>query len=244
MDVVVPGPVPIAARDFGGGGSPVVLLHGLGGSKENWSAFAPMIATRHRVVAPDLRGHGDSGDAPWDWEGVIGDITRVVSHFALKTPAVVGTSLGGGLAVLWGESHPRCPGVVNIDGGHRHIGDPSQYSDTTGLDELNALFDAQAQQVERPGPEILGPLRHGLTGVDLLSRYEELRCPCLVFSATRGMPGMDAFEAMGVVYRDGLNRELAKVANPRVEVVEFPGSHAMLFENPSEIAARVLAFLG
>ncbi|SDN21805.1 alpha/beta fold hydrolase [Allokutzneria albata] len=239
----MPGPVPISARDFGGTGTPVVLLHGLGGSKDTWSAFAPMLTSRHRVIALDLRGHGDSGDAPWDWEGAIGDIARVVSHFALERPAVVGMSLGGGLAVLWGESHPRCPGVVNIDGGHRHISDPSQYSDTTGLDELNALFDAQAHQVERPGPEILRALRRGLADADLLARYEELRCPCLVLSATRGMPGMDAFENLGAVYRDGLNRELAEVANPRVEVVEFPGSHAMLFENPSEIAARVLAFL-
>ncbi|MFB9906783.1 alpha/beta fold hydrolase [Allokutzneria oryzae] len=243
-DVVVTGPVPIAARDFGGTGQPVVLLHGLGGGKENWAGFAPMLTAKHRVVALDLRGHGDSGDAPWDWEGAVGDISRVVAHFGLEAPAVVGMSLGGGLAVLWGQSQPSCPGVVNIDGGHRHVSDARQYSDATGLHELNALFDAQAKLVPRPGPEILKPLRLGLTGLDLLSRYEELSCRCLVFTATRGLPGMEAFENLGVVYRDGLNRDLAEVGNPLVEVVEFDGSHAMLFERPAEIADRVLEFLG
>lgn len=44
----------------GGAGSPLVLVHGLGGVIENWSALAPALAERHRVLVPDLPGHGRS----------------------------------------------------------------------------------------------------------------------------------------------------------------------------------------
>jgi pimeloyl-ACP methyl ester carboxylesterase len=44
-----------------GDGPPLVLVHGLGGTIENWRALAPPLAARHRVVVPDLPGHGGSG---------------------------------------------------------------------------------------------------------------------------------------------------------------------------------------
>jgi pimeloyl-ACP methyl ester carboxylesterase len=44
----------------GGEGPPLVLVHGLGGTIENWGALAPPLAARHRVVVPDLPGHGGS----------------------------------------------------------------------------------------------------------------------------------------------------------------------------------------
>lgn len=44
----------------GGRGSPVVLLHGLGGSAANWVEVFPGLVGRHRVIAVDLPGHGGS----------------------------------------------------------------------------------------------------------------------------------------------------------------------------------------
>src|SRR5947209_2496834 len=39
---------------------PVVLVHGLGGTIENWRGIAPELAQKHRVLVPDLPGHGRS----------------------------------------------------------------------------------------------------------------------------------------------------------------------------------------
>lgn len=44
----------------GGSGPPLVLVHGLGGTVENWRAIAPPLAASHRVLVPDLPGHGHS----------------------------------------------------------------------------------------------------------------------------------------------------------------------------------------
>jgi pimeloyl-ACP methyl ester carboxylesterase len=44
----------------GGAGVPLVLVHGLGGTVENWRGIAPALARNHRVLVPDLPGHGRS----------------------------------------------------------------------------------------------------------------------------------------------------------------------------------------
>ena len=47
-----------------GDGPPVVLVHGLGGTIENWCGIAPALARKHRVLVPDLPGHGHSPALP------------------------------------------------------------------------------------------------------------------------------------------------------------------------------------
>jgi pimeloyl-ACP methyl ester carboxylesterase len=48
----------------GGAGPPIVLVHGLGGTVENWRGIAPSLALNHRVLVPDLPGHGHSEALP------------------------------------------------------------------------------------------------------------------------------------------------------------------------------------
>ena len=63
----VPGDgVTLRARDWGGGGQPLVLLHGLASNARIWDGVAPrLVGAGLRVVALDLRGHGES-DQPDD----------------------------------------------------------------------------------------------------------------------------------------------------------------------------------
>ncbi|MGH3120870.1 MAG: alpha/beta fold hydrolase, partial [Streptosporangiaceae bacterium] len=51
---------PVHYLDYGGpAGAPVIVaVHGLEGSAVNWSAIAPLLTDRYRVLAPDLAGHG------------------------------------------------------------------------------------------------------------------------------------------------------------------------------------------
>ena len=56
--------VPLASRELGGSGSPaLIVLHGLLGSSRNWQSAGSALAARSpRVIALDLRNHGES---PW-----------------------------------------------------------------------------------------------------------------------------------------------------------------------------------
>src|SRR2546425_13275722 len=44
----------------GGEGPPLILVHGLGGAAANWTELVPLLVRRHRLLVPDLPGHGGS----------------------------------------------------------------------------------------------------------------------------------------------------------------------------------------
>lgn len=86
-----------------GHGSPVVLLHGLGGSTYSWRFIAPILARTHRVIALDLKGFGRS-DKPFDRAYSAADQARLVAAFltrrGLHQVTLVGHSFGGAVALL------------------------------------------------------------------------------------------------------------------------------------------------
>src|SRR2546428_7184353 len=49
---------------LGGEGPPLILVHGLGGAAANWTELVPLLIGRHRVLVPDLPGHGGSTALP------------------------------------------------------------------------------------------------------------------------------------------------------------------------------------
>jgi 3-oxoadipate enol-lactonase len=80
-----------------GEGSPVVLLHPFPVNHEFWLPVAEALATRYRVILPDLRGHGDSGlgEGPATMEKHAADIARVIDDAEAGRAPLVGVSIGG-----------------------------------------------------------------------------------------------------------------------------------------------------
>jgi pimeloyl-ACP methyl ester carboxylesterase len=250
--------VELAIHDFGGpeDGPGIVLLHGFGGDASHWKELAPLLTDRFRVVAPDLRCHGGSGDGPWSWDALADDVAQVVGRLSLDRPAVVGHSLGGGVAALWAANHPECPGVVDLDGTRAVETVPENYP---GLDpaiaqaqlaELTATFEAQAAAMARdesvrPGAEAVAAFRGQMMRVDLLEVFAAARCPLLICAATRGMPGTEPFADLLEAHRRGVARDLAAAAraNPLVRVEHVAASHDMVREIPAELAALIRTFL-
>ena len=80
-----------------GEGSPVVLLHPFPADHEIWLPVAEVLSTRHRVILPDMRGHGESGvgDGPATMEKHAADIARVMDDAEVGKAPLVGVSIGG-----------------------------------------------------------------------------------------------------------------------------------------------------
>lgn len=107
----LPGGVRLHYRDQGDPSRPVlVLLHGYGDSYATWEAWAERLQDRYRVISLDLPGHGLTA-APADYTLDLERYADLVARFAeaLKLPpfALVGNSMGGGVAWKVAVAHPE-----------------------------------------------------------------------------------------------------------------------------------------
>jgi pimeloyl-ACP methyl ester carboxylesterase len=98
-----------------GDGPPVVLVHGITDSSADWSPVDERLAADHTVVALDLRGHGQSGDAgDYGALAMATDVSAVVEASGIDVPVVIGHSLGAAVAAAYAAGAP-VRGVVAID---------------------------------------------------------------------------------------------------------------------------------
>ncbi|MDX2271246.1 MAG: alpha/beta hydrolase [Cyanobacteriota bacterium] len=92
-----------------GTGDLVILLHGFPEFWYSWRYQLPTLATRFRVVAPDLRGYNDSDkpDSGYDLDTLTNDIRGLLDHFGCQTASVVAHDWGGAIAWHWAQLFPQ-----------------------------------------------------------------------------------------------------------------------------------------
>ena len=93
-----------------GSGPPIILIHGLLDSGSTWRKVAPVLALRHRVIVPDLLGHGDT-DGPARADYSIGShamlVRDLMNELGIERATVVGHSLGAGVALALAYMAPE-----------------------------------------------------------------------------------------------------------------------------------------
>lgn len=132
-----------------GRGEPVLVLHGFAGSARTMAPLRDVLATRYRVVAPDLIGHGQS-DAPreaaaYSWPAVTSGLVRVLDALDVPHVHVLGFSLGGRIALQLAALHPeRVRAVVTI-------GSRCAWRDDAERTARRASDETLAARIERDG---------------------------------------------------------------------------------------------
>ena len=91
-----------------GAGPPVLLLHGWPHTWQVWQQVLPLTAGRRRVIAPDLRGLGDSARAPGGFDAATGaaDMLGLLDALGVEQAEVVALDAGVPAAFLLGALHP------------------------------------------------------------------------------------------------------------------------------------------
>lgn len=132
-------------------GLPVVLIIGLRGFAYTWRTTAEALGTKYRVIALNLRGHGDSGPSPdrefsfdtWD-----DDTHALVTTLGLDRPVIIGHSLGGRVAFVYGARHPEnTRGAVVVDVGPGFPEDAA-WRVKRGMESDRTEFDSWQEAVD------------------------------------------------------------------------------------------------
>lgn len=98
----------------------VIALHGISSNHHAWDAVARELGEEVRLLTPDLRGRGDSGDqpGPYGLARHVEDVLALMDAEGLDRAVVAGHSMGAYVSALLAVSHPdRLESVVLVDGG-------------------------------------------------------------------------------------------------------------------------------
>lgn len=241
-----------------GAGPPVLLLHGLGSSGRDWNLVAPALAAGHRLLVPDVRGHGRSGK-PAGAYGVplfARDIAALCDHLGLTALHVVGVSMGGMIGFQLAVDRPELVrSLVVINSGPDMV--PRTLRMWLALKlrvTLLRLFGPAylgrllAQRLF-PQPE-QGELRQrfqtsigenepgaylratqGLIGWTVLDRLAEVRCPVLCLASEHDYTPLAAKQAYVRLLKDAQLQEVKD------------SGHAAPVDQPAQVIAAVTSFV-
>jgi 2-(acetamidomethylene)succinate hydrolase len=127
----------LAYSDPRGSGTPILFVHGFSHNRSVWEKFMADLPESLRPISIDLRGHGESPWSPhaaYDLYDYARDLPRLLDALSIERAIVVGHSLGGNVATLFGASAPRrLAALVLVDTGPAlELGGMTQILDDVG----------------------------------------------------------------------------------------------------------------
>ena len=141
--------------DWGNAGAtPVVCVHGYTSSAEPFNGLARHFHGRFHIVAPDVRGHGESAWSPggaYQYRDQVSDLAGLVDRLGLTRFVLIGTSMGGIIAMAYAQTHAeRLLGLVINDIGPDVEGGSQRITQMVGArpEEFATLEDAMAYRRE------------------------------------------------------------------------------------------------
>jgi len=242
---------------------PALLLHGIGNYGRYWDFFADAIAGRLRLVAPDARGHGESGQpkdayAP---EEFVADALAVLDALAIDRALVVGHSMGGTHAIRLAAEHPeRVTRLVVVDAGPEALPEGAQRARRLSLerperfeyaDDALAYLrrtspgyseDVYANRMrwlfrEDAGDFVWRSSRDALASIMSSARHDDLwealRAITCPILIVRGARS-------NVLSADVVQRMVSALRDGRL--LELDSGHNVALDRPKELAEAVVAF--
>lgn len=245
----------------GGRGEPLLLLHGFGADKENFTRVAKFLTPRYHVIIPDLPGFGESSkpaDANYTVAAQVERVHALVQALGLKTVHLGGSSMGGNIAASYAAKYPTetdsiwllapaglstaPPSVLEL----RMRGGGSNPLIASNADEFAAVFQfvmADPPFVPRRILDVMGST--AVANHDLNTKiFQQIRGESPLEARVQGLP-VPAHIVWGDQDR-ALNVGGAKILAgliPNSSVLILPGvGHLPMLERPREVGQDYIAF--
>ena len=160
-----------------GSGAPLVLLHGgMLTIDLNFASLIPTLAQTHTVIGVEMQGHGRTAniDREITYANLATDIVALLDYLGIERAAVLGHSMGGGVALELAVNHPdRVSAIVPIsasvskDGMHPDLLDPSTFETSSIMPTAQDFADFKgAYERLSPHPEQFDAFLMSLSGMD------------------------------------------------------------------------------
>ncbi|MEQ8964052.1 MAG: alpha/beta hydrolase [Coleofasciculus sp. C2-GNP5-27] len=110
--------IQLSYLEWNQGSEPLLLLHGLADHALVWSSLAEYLAESYHIIAPDMRGHGESSkpDDDYTFASAIADLEALMDHLGWSSAHIIGHSWTGKLAPIWAKQHPeRFRSMILVD---------------------------------------------------------------------------------------------------------------------------------
>ena len=253
---------------------PIVCVHDYTGSADAFNALARRLQDRYHILAPDVRGHGESAWSPagaYRYEDQAGDLAEFARQLGLDKFVLIGTSMGGIIAMTYAAAHAaRLSGLVindigpDAEAGTRRITQMvgSRPNEFATLEEAMAYRRSAspilaARSAEDQHELALGVLRQRADGkwgwkmdpAYIRQRVEHgppARPPLWPALQALGSPTLVVWGTQSDVLSEAQARRMVDVL-PRGELVRVPGiGHAPTLVEPVVLAAldRFLGNIG
>lgn len=245
-----------------GDGPPVVMLHGLGSSADDWVFQLPDLGRHFQCIVPDLRGHGrsDKPDEPYTMALLASDVAGLITALGRGHVHVVGLSLGGMVAQQLAIANPgwvRSLVLINTLPG---LWPPPRSMVFTLWRRVRALRRERTQSMQTTArlvadslfPESHQKLFHDVTerriGENDAAAYRRSTGAIARFRPGRGLRGVmcptlivsgEMDNIVPMVYQERLLRQL-----PHARMVKIAGSrHASNIDRPDAVNPVIVQFL-
>lgn len=143
--------VQIAFEVQGQGEPALVFVHGWAGYRQEWAPQVAHFSGKHRVVAIDLGGHGESGDARevWSMQAFGQDVIAVLDHLGISDAILIGHSMGAPVIIEAARQDPeRVAALIPVDMLHNV---EESYSD----DQVGQTVERYMNRMRNPTRETL-----------------------------------------------------------------------------------------
>jgi esterase len=243
-----------------GEGEPLIILHGLFGSSDNWFSHAKTFAQYFKVYLVDQRNHGQSPhSSDFNYKTLTTDLEDFLEEHSITQPIILGHSMGGKAAMNFAVKNPdKLKAMVVVDivpksypVHHDHILDGLKSIDLKSTPNRVEADKQLAQQVEEPDVRqfLLKNLSRSENGfewkINLRGIEENIEVigEGMQYAGTFNGPTLFVKGAKSNYYRPGDEDAIRKIF-PHVEFQTLDTGHWVQAEKPKEFADTVLKFLG
>lgn len=244
-----------------GDGPPVVLIHGMGLTREMWDWQLPPLLERFTVIRYDLLGHGESvaRSGRYDMADFVDQLRELLDHLAVNRAAIAGFSLGGLIVRAFALAHPdRASAIAILNSAHDRTDEeraamrkrlaiayeqgPAPTIDvalerwfTEDFATANPdVLDRVRRWMEANDPKVYPEIYRVLaeSDADLATSIADIRCPTLILACAEDHGNSP----------DMARRMAALIPDAEVSIIPKL-KHMALAEDPAAVSGPLIAFL-